>query len=205
MARPRNGKSPHTHYRRARENLAALVAEHDKLLRSRPRTPGKKGAKTRALKGLSLRIRAARGMVTKARNAIAKATSQRAASKKEASRKRSEAAKKGWATRRARVSTPQLDVLGLFMPHLTIDGPDYIHPVGNDRSLEGAWWVAAALFLDNKPNRLDDLGGKSVLDTATGRRMPFITDRNVILHYQDSFDFGSSFYKRRNEVRGLAA
>ena len=53
MARPRNGKSAYTRYRRARENLAALVGEHEKLARSRPRTPGKKGAKTRALNNLA--------------------------------------------------------------------------------------------------------------------------------------------------------
>lgn len=149
MARPRNGTSAHTRYRRAREHLADLAEMYAKRASSRPRTPGKKAAKTRALNILSRQLPAARGALTKARNAIAQATSQRAAAKGDAKDGRSAAASKGWAKRK-RSRPSGLPPNAPFMPHLTYDGPVWVYPVGNDRSLEGGWMHNVKLFLENR-------------------------------------------------------
>ena len=69
--------SPHARYRHARARLADLEALRDELARSRPRTSGKKAAKTRHLNKLARQIPSAKGLLTKARNAIAKAAATR--------------------------------------------------------------------------------------------------------------------------------
>jgi hypothetical protein len=205
MARPRNGTSAHTRYRHAREHHAELAEVHAKLARSRPRTPGKKAANTRALNKISRQLSAARGALTKARSAVAQETSQRAAAKGDTKDGRSAAARKGWATRRKRSRPSGLPPDAPFMPHLTYDGPVWVYPVGNDRSLEGGWMHNVKLFLENQPNALDDFEGKSIFDVETQQRLPFVTNRSVILQYEDAFDFGPSFYKRRSEVARFAA
>ncbi len=202
------GTSPHTRYRRARKQLADLEALQATLARSRPRTPGKKGAKTRALNTLARRIPAMRGSVTKARNAVAKAASERVAAKSAAKRKRSEATKKAWATRRARKSVPAPIPAssGLFMPFLTKGGVVYVNPVGTDRKLVGGYWHAVRVYLDSgTTNDLDRFDGRAIFDTETQRRLPFITDPDSILEHVDEIDFGASFYKRRDEVVRFAA
>lgn len=104
MSQPKRGSSPHTKRRHALKRVAELEAKQAILERSRPRTPGKKGAKTRALNATSRQLRAARGELTKARSAIASGAAQRTSAKRAAVAKRSAAAKKGWATRRARTN-----------------------------------------------------------------------------------------------------
>ena len=117
--------SPHTSYRHARARLADLEALRDKLARSRPRTSGKKAAKTRQLNRLARRIPAAKGLLTKARNAIAKAAATRTTHKRSASQKRSDAAKRGWSTRRAKASqapvVPAAIPAGKALPWLTYE------------------------------------------------------------------------------------
>jgi hypothetical protein len=205
MARPRNGTSAHTRYRHAREHLADLAAQHANLARSRPRTPGKKAAKTRALNALTRQLSAARGALTKALHAVAQENSQRVGAKSGAKDGRSAAARKGWATRRRHSRPSGLPPDASFMPHLTYDGPVWVYPIGNDRSVEGRWMHNVKLFLENQPNALDDFEGQSIFDVETQQRLPFVTDRSVILQYQDTFDFGPSFYKRRSDVARFAA
>ena len=92
----RRGASAHTQRRHANARLADLEALKAALARSRPRAPGKKGAKTRALRKLVRQIAAAKGQRTKALNAIAAAARNRGPTKAAATAKRSAAAKKGW-------------------------------------------------------------------------------------------------------------
>jgi hypothetical protein len=203
MAKSKPPLSPRGTYRRVLATLTDLEAQREKLDRSRPRTRGKKGAKTRALNTLTRKIRAARGLVTKARNAIAKPPK---ANPSEATReRRSAAAKKGWATRRARL----LDLAapgGKFMPMLTTDGVVWINPLGDDRSLLGSYWNAVDDRLKNRLTlALDLFDGLSVFDSETGQHLPFITDMDTILAYHDHFDFGSPFYKARGDVPRFAA
>jgi hypothetical protein len=216
MARGKRGSSPHSKYRRARERVAELEARQAKLERSRPRTPGKKGAKTRALNAIARQLRAARGQLTKARNAIASGASTRTLTKRAAVAKRSAAAKKGWATRRARkkvAGTPAPSnpivaaVFTRFMPFLTEGGVIYVNPLGSDRSLVGKHWNAIRLYLENgRTDALDRFQDKSILDTEKGRRLPFVTDPAIILEHEAEFDFGvTGFYKRREEVTRFAA
>jgi hypothetical protein len=134
VAKRKRGTSPYTPYRRARRLLAELEAQFDKVQGSRPRTPGKKGAKTRALKKLGRRISAARGHLTKSRNAIAATARTRSTVNSAAQLKRSAAAKKGWATRLARAAVA-VTADGKFMPMLTRTGIAWVNPVGDDSSL----------------------------------------------------------------------
>jgi hypothetical protein len=205
MARRKTVKSLHTRCREARQHLAELLARQAKLEHSRPRTSGKKGAKTRALNKLSGKIRAARGQLTKARNAITAAPSERASVKSTPKHKRSEAAKKGWATRRARLLS--LAAPGeKFMPMLTANGVVWINPLGDDRSLLASYWNAVEDRLKNRLTlALDLFDGLSVFDSETSQHLPFITDMDTVLAYHDHFDFGSPFYKARSEVARLAA
>lgn len=205
MAKRKRGTSSHTTYRHARALLAILESEQAKLERSRPRTSGKKAARSRALNSLARKIRAVRGQLTKARNAIARAARTNGAAKKLAKQKRSEAARKGWVTRRSRkpaASRPPSG--GLFMPHLTPMGVVWINPVGSDRSAEGHWWHNAGRVLANQPSSIHRFSGQSVHDTETGRSLPFVTDSAVIAEFEHEFDFGPSFYKRRDEVPRFA-
>jgi hypothetical protein len=205
MAKSKAPLSSRGKYRRVLAMLADLEAQREKLDRSRPRTRGKKGAKTRALTQLTRKIRAARGQVTKARNAMPKAPKPTAGAKVAARAKRSAAAQKGWATRRARL----LDLAapgGKFMPMLTANGVVWINPLGDDRSLLASYWNAVDDRLKNRLTlALDLFDGLSVFDSETGQHLPFITDMDIILAYHDHFDFASPFYKARGDVPRLAA
>jgi hypothetical protein len=216
MGRAKRGSSPHTKRRHALQRIVELETQQAKLERSRPRTPGKKGAKTRALNAIALQLRAARGQLTKARNAIASGAAKHTSAIRAAVAKRSAAAKKGWATRRARakrVAIPSalepIAATGFerFMPHLTENGVIYVNPLGSDRSLEGKHWNAIRTYLENgRTDALDRFQDRSILDVETGRRLPFVTDPAVILEHEAEFDFGSTgFYKRREEVATFAA
>jgi hypothetical protein len=211
MAQAKRGSSPHTKRRHALQRIDELEARQAKLERSRPRTPGKKGAKTRALNAIARRLRAARGALTKARNAIAKAASGRGTAKRAATAKRSEAAKKGWATRRARAAAAPVTPIAFssraqFMPHLTENGVVYVNPVGSDRSLLGKYWTPGLrAFLAGRTDALDRFEGKSIFDAESRRRLPFVTDPNVILEQEAELDLGPGFYKRREEVTRFAA
>jgi hypothetical protein len=201
MAKPKRAPSAHTRYRHALQRVGSLEAQRSKLERSRPRTRGKKAAKTRALNKLAKQIPAAKGLVTKARNAIAKIARPLKAT---ARQKCSEAAKRGWATRRARRAA-QFGDGAQFMPMLTNDGVVWINPVGDDRSLLGGYWSDVGTGIDNRAvlalGLYDEL---SVFDTESGQRLPFVTDIDTVLAYHDHYDFGPSFYKTRGEVPRFA-
>jgi hypothetical protein len=200
VARPRNGTSGHTQYRRSAEHLAELKAQFEKLARSRPRTSGKKAARTRTLNALKRKIAAAQGRLTKARAAIARATSQGASARSTARRKRSEAAKKGWEARRTRKAAPAV-TSGLVMPFLTLAGVrDVWPPAKSDRSKVGSCWNAVDAFLSNGSRALlDGFAGDSIYDELSGLRLPFITDPTIIIAHSDEYDFGASLYRdRRN-------
>lgn len=216
MAQAKRGSSPHTKRRHALQRISELESAQAKLKRSRPRTPGKKGAKTRKLNALSRQLRAARGQLTKARNAIASRAAQRMSAKRAAVAKRSGAAKKGWATRRARTNvaaTPTvLDPIAVasvdrLMPFLTENGVVYVNPLGSDRSLVGKHWNAIRTYLETgRTDTLDRFAGKSILDMETWQRLVCVTDPAVILEHEIEFDFGSAgFYKRREEVTRFAS
>jgi hypothetical protein len=216
MAQAKRGSSPHTKRRHALQRIAELETQQAKLERSRPRTSGKKGAKTRALNAISRKVRAARSQLTKARNAIASGAAKRTSTKRAASAKRSAAAKKGWATRRARTKLAALPAIpnpiaaasfARFMPFLTESGVIYVNPLGSDRSLVGKHWNAIRTYLENgRTDALDRFQDKSILDVETGRRLSFVTDPAVILEHEAEFDFGvTGFYKRREEVARFAA
>ena len=215
MAQAKRGSSPHTKRRHALQRVAELEARQAKLERSRPRTPGKKGAKTRALNTVARQLRAAHDALTKARSAIAKAASGHGAAKRAATAQRSEAAKKGGATRRARASAATVHApiapfephgRAEFMPFLTESGVVYVNPVGSDRSLVGKHWNAIRRFLENRgADALVRFEGQSIFDTESGRRLPFVTDPNVILEHEAELDLGPGFYKRREEVARFAA
>src|ERR1700722_5069527 len=78
MARGRTG--PWSKYRAARAKLTDLETLRDTFERSRPRTRGKKAAKTRALNKLKRQIPAAKGLLTKARKGIERTRTSRKAS-----------------------------------------------------------------------------------------------------------------------------
>jgi len=196
----RRGTSPHSKYRHSNARLTELEALRGTLERSRPRAPGKKGAKTRALTKLARQIAAAKGQRRKALNAIAAAARNRGTSKSAATLKRSAAAKKGWATRLGRLAAAARGS-GKFMPMLTKEGVIWINPVGDDRSLLGVYWTGVGDRLNNVPTLvLDGFDGRSIADSETGTRYPFITDMDTILAYHDYFDFGPSFYRTRGEI-----
>jgi hypothetical protein len=216
MGQAKRGSSPHTKRRHALQRIVELETQQAKLERSRPRTPGKKGAKTRALNALARQLRATRGQLTKARNAIAEGAATRTSAKRASVAKRSAAAKKGWATRRARAKRAAIPAapepiaaasFERFMPHLTESGVIYVNPLGTDRSLEGKHWNAIRTYLENgRTDALDRFHDKSIFDAETGRRLPFVTDPAVILEHEAELDFGSTgFYKRREEVARFAA
>lgn len=194
--------SAHTNYRHARARLAELEALREGLLRTRPRTRGKKSAKTRASNKLKRQISAAKGMLTKARNAIAKAARVKKSDSSTDKQKRSAAAKKGWAKRRAARSASRV---GDIWQHLLPDGTTTTVVLDKgDSSLEGIYWNAYADALAGKRD-LWEFTGASVFDLDRQQRFPFVTDLDVIAQHADEIDFGPGFYKRRNEAPGGAA
>lgn len=201
MTLPRNDVSEHTRYRRANARLAALEAERDEVMRLRPRTSGKKAAKTRALNELSREIRVARGLLTKARNAIAHGRPQIAAAKESAGRKRSEAAKNGWTTRRARIAAQRI-LPNLTIPFLTSTGVvDVWPPLKDDRAKVGSYWSAVDNLLSTGSRAaLAPFVGEAVDDQISGKRLQFVTDPTIIVFHSDEFDFGASFYRDRRKA-----
>lgn len=192
--------SPHTRYRHARARLANLEAAHAALERTRPSTRGKKAAKTRGLNKLARQIPAAKGLLTKARNAIAQAARTQSVSTSIAKHKRSAAAKKGWAKRRASKGTSRAGDVWL---HLLPDGTTTPVVVDKtDSSLEGKYWNAHLEALGGKPDKLYEFAGHSVFDLDSQKRFPFVTDLDVINEHFEELDFGQGFYKRGGYAPG---
>jgi hypothetical protein len=194
-------------YRGARTRLAELEALRDKLQHTRPRTRGKKAAKTRALNKLARQIPAAKGMLTKARNAIAKAAASRSMGKNAARQERSEAAKRAWVKRRAQKASPAAvppakhRFYDRKMPFLTERGViDVYPPLEDDRSKIGKYFGQIDRMLANLPYSFAEFEGDSIYDEISGKRLPFITDVDFILAHSDEFNFGLSFYRDRHEV-----
>lgn len=194
--------SAHTQYRHARAKLAELEALRDELLRTRPRTRGRRAAKTRASNKLKRKISAAKGLLTKARNNIARAARVKKSDSSTHKQKRSAAAKKGWAKRRSGRSASGI---GDTWQHLLPDGTTTTVILDKgDSSLEGLYWNAHADALAGKRD-LWEFTGASVFDLDRQRRLPFVTNLDVIAEHADEIDFGPGFYKRRNEAPGGAA
>ena len=201
MAQAKRGASPHTKYRHARKRFAELEAQQAKLERSKPRSPGKRGAKTRALNKLDGQIRAAKGQLTKARKAIAREAASRTTHTLTAKQRRSEAAKKGWAKRRAGKGASRV---GDIWQHLLPDGRTTTVVLDkSDSSLEGLYWNA---FEDARGGKRDlwVFAGLSVFDLDGQRRYPFVTDLDLISEHADEIDFGPGFYKRRGDTPATA-
>jgi hypothetical protein len=209
----RRGDGAWSKYRGARARLAELETLRDQLQRTRPRTRGKKAAKTRALNKLARQIPAVKGLLTKARNAIAKTAAARTTGKKTSRSKRSEAAKRGWATRRARKpSAPAVAPSApapsgkLAMPHLTIaKGVVGVWPPSkDDRSKEGQYWGTVDRLFSNQPASFERFEGDSIFDEISGKRLPFVTDLDVIYAHHDEYLFGLTFYRNRHEYERFA-
>ena len=209
MARTKTGTW--SKYRRAQKTLSELEAQLAALQCARPRTRGKKAAKTRALHKLTRRIPAAKGLLTKARNAIAKAARGRKSSTSATKQKRSDAAKRGWAKRRARKATSpavpgiKLRFYDYKMPFLTRDrGVIDVYPTSKaDRSKIGKYFGQVDRMLANLPYSFEEFEGDSIYDELSGERLPFITDVDFILAHSDEFNFGLSFYRDRHEPKVL--
>lgn len=207
MARLRNG--PWSHYRRAQKTLSELEALVAALQRTRPRTRGKKAAKTRALNKLARRIPAAKGLLTKARNAIAKAARGKKSTVSAAKVKRSAAAKRGWAKRRAGKASPPVAIpnsnlrfYGYKMPFLTRAGViDVYPPLKEDRSKIGKYFGQVDRMLAYVPYSFAEFDNDSIYDELSGERLAFITDIDFILAHSDEFNFGLSFYRDRHEPK----
>ena len=208
MARQRTGLW--SKYRGARAHLAKLEALQEQVQRMRPRTRGKKAAKTRALNQLARQIPAAKGLLTKARNAIAKSTATRTSGTKLAREKRSAAAKRGWAKRRApketrpaAVSSSHQRFYRYKMPFLTWDRGviDVYPPEKSDRSKIGKYFGQIDRMLANQAYSFAEFHGDSIYDELSGQRLPFITDVDFILTHSDEFNFGLSFYRDRHEPK----
>jgi molybdenum-dependent DNA-binding transcriptional regulator ModE len=182
MATRKPGASDHTRYRHARASLADLEASRAVLERSRPRTRGKKAAKTRALNKLVHRIAAAKGQITKARNAIARAGAESKTTKSVAKQKRSEAAKKGWAKRKARRQLPAPAKPTGRMRFLEERDDEvnriWVYPPDKaDRSAIGSYWYAIGVYRDNgSTTLLSRFEGRTIYDERRELRLPFVTN-----------------------------
>lgn len=183
----RRGRSPHSRYRHARERLAELEALYAKVERRRPRTPGKKGAKTRARNVLRRMISAARGQLTKSRNAIARNARDKTAAKIAAKQKRREAARRVWAERKAARSAPAPARRVRTMRFLEKRNGEAVQirvdpPSKADRSAIGSYWYAIGVFRDTgSVALLDRFKGRSVYDALQGKHLPFVTDHGLLL------------------------
>ncbi len=186
MARPKNGTSAHSRYRHARAHLADIEARLAALARSRPRTTGKKRAKTRALGALSREARAARGALTKARNAISKATADKRGAGGASQRRRSNAAKKGWAKRRAAKPAPSLVQRVHAQRFLEERAGEVVQirvasPYKEERSAIGTYWNSIGAYRDTGSTaHLLRFEGRSIYDGLTQRRLPFVTDTALL-------------------------
>ncbi len=191
MGRPATGRSAKTKYRNARATLAEHEAQIERLERSRPRTRGKRASKTRQLNTLKKQRTVARGLLTKAKNAIAQAARGKTAAKKSLHDKRSEAARTGATTRKARLAAagsppaaplrPLAVARGLHRAHMPFlvdrgggtSGLIEVDPeTKTERSLVGAYW-----------NHFPDVAGfadDSIFDRRTQKRYPFVTDPDLV-------------------------
>jgi len=201
-------KGPWSHYRSARKTLCELEAQVAALQRTRPRTRGKKAAKTRALNKLGRRIPAAKGLLTKARNAIAKAARGKKSTISANKLKRSGAAKRGWVKRCAGKASPaaapssNLRFYSYKMPFLTRAGViDVYPPSKDDRSKIGKYFGQIDRMLAHIPYSFAEFDDDSIYDELSGERLPFITDVDFILAHSDEFNFGLSFYRDRHEPK----
>jgi hypothetical protein len=207
MARTRNALR--SRLSAARAKLSALEALRDALQRSRPRTRGKKAAKTRTLNKLARQIPATKGAVTKARKSIARAKVSKGKSTS-AFEKRSAGAKRGWDTRRARKAALTAAAERVFptlkeMPFLTLGGVVMVWPPSAaDRSKVGRFWNQVDRLLANLPASFEEFGGDSIFDEISGERFPFVTDHDLIYAYSDEFVFGLSIYRDRHATTGEA-
>ncbi len=194
----------------ARAKLRELEALRETLQRSRPRTRGKKAAKTRALNKLARRIPAAKGAVTKARKSIARAKVSNNRKSASAFERRSAAAKRGWETRRARKAAATTATERVFttlkeMPFLTAGGVVMVWPpLAADRSKVGKFWCEVDRLLSNVPASFEEFEGDSIFDEISGKRLAFVTDLDLIYAYSDEFVFGLSIYRDRHATTGEA-
>jgi hypothetical protein len=204
MARVKRGTW--SKYRRAQKTLSELEAQLAALQRTRPRTRGKKAAKTRVINKLARSIPAAKGLLTKARNAIASAARGRKSTTSATKQKRSDAAKRGWAKRRAGKAPPadskgvRTRFLSYKMPFLTRGGViDVYPPSKDDRSKIGKYFGQVDRMLANLPYSFEEFDDNSIYDELSGEHLPFINDVDFILAHSDEFNFGLSFYRDRHE------
>jgi hypothetical protein len=209
MARAKTG--PWSTYRHAHARLADLEALREKLQRTRPRTRGKKAAKTRGLNKLKRQVAAAKGLLTKTRRGIARSAATRKTTKAVAKQKRSAAAIRGWTTRRARkASSAAVSTLvpggNLAMPFLTVaKGVVGVWPPSkDDRSKIGRFFNMVDRQFSNQPASFDQFEGDSIYDEISGKRLAFVTDLNVIYAHHDEYLFGLTFYRNRHEFERFA-
>jgi hypothetical protein len=198
-------------YRSAQDRLTALEEAFAVLERKRPRTSGKKAAKTRALNKLKRQIPAAKGLVTRARNKLKSVRTSKTPTAVAKRQKRSDAAKRGWLTRRARAAEaapPPAEVHfpKQLPPFLTVAlGVIGVWPPSkDDRSKIGRYWNAIDKLLANLPAPLDEFAGDSIYDAISGKRLPFVTDLDTIYAHSAEFVFGLSYYRDRREYATLA-
>ena len=215
MAQAKRGSSPHTKRRHALQRVAELEARQAKLERSglerRAKKAPRRARSTRSRDNFARRaarlprpatrsLRALRGEGLRnvpRRQSVPKL--QRRAGRRDAHglapprcRRRSHRSNRAAVPNSCRSSRES--------------GVIYVNPVGSDRSLVGKHWNAIRRFLENRGTEaLDRFDGQSIFDTESGRRLPFVTDPNVILEHEAELDLGPGFYKRREEVARFAA
>lgn len=186
--------------RSTQRKVAELRRVIANLERSHPKTPRRKGAKTKKLKALRYSLRAYRGVITKKRKT-------QTARKGLSTAKRRAAASRGWEKRRAsatRLPNVVASEADQTMPFLLPPVIRVWPPDSADRSMLARYWNPVILsFLENGSTAsLEAFKGKSIYDEISDRRLYFVTDPQVILEHVDSFTlfFEQSFYKRREEA-----
>jgi hypothetical protein len=186
VAQRKRGTSSHTKYRHAREHLTSLESQYATLERSRPRTSGKHSWRTRRLNKLARQLRAARGQLTRTRNAIADAARTRAAAKSAAKQRRSDAAKRGWRKQSARnAPVPAqpartmrfLEERNGEVKQVLVDPPSKA-----DRSAIGSYWHAISVYRDTGSTALlSRFKSKSIYDALRRTRLPFVVNPALLL------------------------
>ncbi len=91
---------------------------------------------------------------------------------------------------------------GLAVPFLTIErGVVGVWPPSkDDRSKVGKYWRQVDRLLAHQPASFEQFDGDSIYDEIGGKRLPFVTNIDVILAHSDEFDFGL-FYRDRHEYK----
>jgi len=182
-------------YRSATKRLAELEPLCDKVQRSRPRARGKKAAKTRASNKLKRQIAATKGLLTKARNRIARGAAQCKAAKSAATRKRSAAAKKGWTKRKrsapaiSHTAVPRAETSRTNHRMRFLEERDgsarqiyVVLPDRADRAAVQTYWHAIDILRTNgSTNLLRAFEGLTVFDASREQRLPFVTDPTLLL------------------------